>query len=251
MMNNVDFETLNADHAGRVLAASKAMGVCLLVVSKNYGQGKASFIYQHGIPSGMGRDYTHGIFRCCPYIRRAADTLKGDETFVDNLSFYRHSIASKQDDLNRYWHFLRSSGINETAACVRSVSENMLLLVGLLSANSSRSLSLMKTLSLADAWLMDSHKQLFEHCISNVYFDSDTSASSQPAPPLPQMSRRELQVVSHLCAGASNKEIASRLALSIYTVENYLRRIYQKFGVHNRTSLMAKLLTAPASRRLS
>jgi DNA-binding CsgD family transcriptional regulator len=48
---------------------------------------------------------------------------------------------------------------------------------------------------------------------------------------------RELEVVSLAVAGHTNKEIAAELFVSIHTVGNHLRHIYEKTGVHNRAEL--------------
>jgi DNA-binding NarL/FixJ family response regulator len=48
------------------------------------------------------------------------------------------------------------------------------------------------------------------------------------------ISDRELQVLALLAAGRTNTEIATRLCLSIRTVERHVQNIYNKLGVHNR-----------------
>ncbi|MBL7226300.1 MAG: helix-turn-helix transcriptional regulator [Desulfobacteraceae bacterium] len=53
---------------------------------------------------------------------------------------------------------------------------------------------------------------------------------------------REIEVVSLLSEGLTNKEIGRRLFISEYTVENHLRSIYRKMGVKNRTSLVHRLI---------
>lgn len=55
------------------------------------------------------------------------------------------------------------------------------------------------------------------------------------------LSPREEQVVLLLVQGFSNKEIASRCALSLETVKEYLKHIYAKIGIHGRTALLAHL----------
>jgi len=50
-------------------------------------------------------------------------------------------------------------------------------------------------------------------------------------------SDREIQVISLLMAGASNDEIARDLVLSLKTVESHLRRLFNRYGVLNRTEL--------------
>lgn len=48
------------------------------------------------------------------------------------------------------------------------------------------------------------------------------------------LSKREREVLSHVAAGDSNDEVASRLYISSSTVKKHLVRIYAKIGVPNR-----------------
>jgi DNA-binding NarL/FixJ family response regulator len=60
------------------------------------------------------------------------------------------------------------------------------------------------------------------------------------------LSRREQEVVRHLCDGLTNREIAHALDLSEHTVKNHLFRIYAKLGVEKRTEVVFSLMS-PAS----
>ena len=53
---------------------------------------------------------------------------------------------------------------------------------------------------------------------------------------------REREVLEGLIQGKTIKEIASDLKVSYYTVDTYLRRLYQKLDVQNRTSAVSKAL---------
>ena len=60
--------------------------------------------------------------------------------------------------------------------------------------------------------------------------------------PLTQLTRRELEVLSALAAGQTNKEIAMTLGLSPNTVKFHIKNLFQKLGVHNRSQAVALYL---------
>lgn len=62
-----------------------------------------------------------------------------------------------------------------------------------------------------------------------------------------QLTPRERDVARCVALGRSNKEIASTLAISTWTVAGYLRRIYAKLDVSSRAEMVAKIL-APEER---
>ena len=49
-------------------------------------------------------------------------------------------------------------------------------------------------------------------------------------------------VLAGLSEGLVYKQIADQLGVSIHTVRNYIRRIYEKLHVHTRTEAVAKFL---------
>ncbi|HTB83680.1 MAG TPA: response regulator transcription factor [Candidatus Sulfotelmatobacter sp.] len=56
------------------------------------------------------------------------------------------------------------------------------------------------------------------------------------------LSDRERAVLDGLAAGLAYKQIADQLGISIHTVRNYIRRIYEKLHVCSRTEAVAKFL---------
>ncbi|MGC5012007.1 response regulator [Streptosporangium sp. DT93] len=67
------------------------------------------------------------------------------------------------------------------------------------------------------------------------------------------LSEREVQVIRSVARGLSNRQIADELFLSVETVRTYLRRMFAKLGVNDRTHLAvlaheAGLLREPRSR---
>jgi pimeloyl-ACP methyl ester carboxylesterase/DNA-binding CsgD family transcriptional regulator len=60
------------------------------------------------------------------------------------------------------------------------------------------------------------------------------------AAPLEALTSREETIVRLLCEGLDNRQIAARLAIAEKTVRNHLTRIFDKFGVRNRTQLIVR-----------
>jgi DNA-binding CsgD family transcriptional regulator len=65
-------------------------------------------------------------------------------------------------------------------------------------------------------------------------------AARKPAP-AGQLTTAERRVAALAAAGLSNKEIATRLAISVSTVETHLKRCYAKLRVSSRTQLTTAL----------
>ncbi|MDM8533019.1 kelch repeat-containing protein [Anaerolineales bacterium HSG25] len=51
----------------------------------------------------------------------------------------------------------------------------------------------------------------------------------------PQLSNRELEVLTIVATGASNQQVADKLFLSIHTVKKHMTRIHNRLGVQSRT----------------
>jgi DNA-binding NarL/FixJ family response regulator len=57
-----------------------------------------------------------------------------------------------------------------------------------------------------------------------------------------ELSPREREVLDGLAEGQAYKQIADQLGVSIHTVRNYIRRIYEKLHVQSRTEAVARYL---------
>ena len=73
------------------------------------------------------------------------------------------------------------------------------------------------------------------------------AASHSPSPinaqSIDQLSKREMEVVTYVAQGLTNREIAKSLKLSEHTVKNYLFRVYDKLGVSSRVELLFMTLS--------
>ena len=76
------------------------------------------------------------------------------------------------------------------------------------------------------------------------YFQSffgDPGAESHPLGPM-ALTNREQEILTRISRGCMDKEIAHRLNISIWTVHNHVKNIYDKLGVHNRTAAVFRYL---------
>ena len=72
----------------------------------------------------------------------------------------------------------------------------------------------------------------------------DTADNLPGDPRFQELSPRERHVLSLLCEGCSNKEIARHLELQEVTVKAHLRQVFRKLGVSNRTQAVKLVLQA-------
>jgi two-component system, NarL family, nitrate/nitrite response regulator NarL len=91
--------------------------------------------------------------------------------------------------------------------------------------------------------LKDSHK-LQPSYQSDGYFYLTGSEGSDPSSIVTvgrgKLSVREIDVVVHLCRGATNAEISELLGIKLVTVKLHVRNICQKLGARNRTEAAIK-----------
>ena len=77
-----------------------------------------------------------------------------------------------------------------------------------------------------------------------VFIRELTAESEDRLPPAPgqyRLSEREEVIANMASAGMTNKQIAERLCISPYTVQNHLKRIFEKTGLDSRTKLASLL----------
>lgn len=63
---------------------------------------------------------------------------------------------------------------------------------------------------------------------------------------MPDLTRRERQVLDRVCQGLSNKSIASELGVSEQAVKAHITRLFLKYGVENRAGLVATVVGGAA-----
>jgi DNA-binding NarL/FixJ family response regulator len=63
--------------------------------------------------------------------------------------------------------------------------------------------------------------------------------------PVSLLTARELQIVALVAEGRVNKQIASDLRISEWTVSTHLRRVFCKLGVDTRAAMVSKCASMP------
>lgn len=74
------------------------------------------------------------------------------------------------------------------------------------------------------------------------HFALDRPTSVPTAPVTAGLTSRETEVLQRLAQGSRYKEIADQLMISVETVKNHLRKIYEKLQVTSRTEATARFL---------
>ena len=64
----------------------------------------------------------------------------------------------------------------------------------------------------------------------------------QHGDPTDALTPQEIRIVRMLAAGDSYKEVAVQLGISVNTVRNYIRSIYDKLQVHTKSEAVSKAL---------
>jgi DNA-binding CsgD family transcriptional regulator len=83
--------------------------------------------------------------------------------------------------------------------------------------------------------------RLVEPAFTGALVRANGTLSLVAPPPIgtPRLSQRELEVALMICEGLPNKVIAIRLGVEPSTVRTYLKRIFEKVGVHRRSGVAA------------
>ncbi len=55
------------------------------------------------------------------------------------------------------------------------------------------------------------------------------------------LTKRETEVLRHICGGITNKEIAEKMFISEYTVKDHIKKIMKNMGVSSRSEIIAVL----------
>ena len=85
------------------------------------------------------------------------------------------------------------------------------------------------------------HKAFAQSLLADA--GSNDAVEREPASiEVPELSKRELQILEMVCRGLSNQEIAERSFIALSTVKTHINKIYAKLAVKSRTQAAARAL---------
>ena len=82
-------------------------------------------------------------------------------------------------------------------------------------------------------------RRILEKAIAKPMLLPETLQSHIPG--LPPLTTREMEMLTHVLQGSTNREIATKSSISERTVKTHLYRIYRKLKVKSRTKAIALL----------
>lgn len=219
-----------------IAAQAGAGGATLFVFDRAAPEQPVRYLFNLGLSTETNLMYQQGIVRADPFLQRATTRRMPADDGLCVLDQHEVETAQQTPATRGYWEFMQRRGYCESAASVREIADDIYLVLGLMRAGHAPERLSASRVRAATCELFDrSSRTLVQTALRGLLRQSAASSATQSLTP------RESEVVTALQRGLSNKRIAGELRMSEYTVENHLRRIYRKHGVHNRTSLMARI----------
>lgn len=239
-----------AEHARNVARDCEIDSTCVFISDKTTPTTQLYYLGNFGVPEEvLSRYQRFGICDADPFTdvhTHESRTSSGFHTTSDA------AVARCGSRTGAYWDFVSQHDIDVVGASTLRLQPRLYLAIGV-HRDKTRphsgavpmerlvaSIEVLQNRIAANllALLLDSGKGY------RTLLDVVTSRPDPARGMLTTLSARETQIARLVCEGRLNKEIAWIASLSEYTVENYLRRIYQKLGIHNRAALVARMNAA-------
>jgi DNA-binding NarL/FixJ family response regulator len=156
--------------------------------------------------------------------------LLGCESNLENLSRQLHSIAELHSDV-KVIVFTGNVNVNFHEAALRNGAKGILL-------KQCGPESIAKTVRKVSQGDLCFDPALTHRVLSTLVQRRKPTELPEAKAGISSLTLRENQIISRICQGMRNKEIASKLYISDATVAHHLTSIYRKLGLADRTELL-------------
>lgn len=192
------------------------MAISVLIASRVY-------LYAEGIKNLLaGDDALHLCGIACSHEQLGAMLGAGPDVVVADQAILRDSVISPPSKLLLV-HDQPSFSV-KTKELQGMIANG---LAGILANNTDGQMlrKAIVTVAAGQLWLD-------QNTIKHVLCEADGPGRDLP------LTGKEAEVLHHLCAGLSNKEIAEKLFISEQTIKSHCHHLFKKFGVDNRVKLV-------------
>jgi DNA-binding CsgD family transcriptional regulator len=222
---------------------------CVMISDKSMPTTRLHFLGNFGVSEEILYRYEHfGICDADPF----TDTLVNETEARTGIAFHGASdpnVTRCGSRAESYWQFVSHEDVDVVGASVARLHPRIYLTIGAhrLRGKAYRSSVPVERL----AWGMEVLQARIVTGLMSALLSSDhgyralldvlDTQGASNASNTPGLTPRETDVARLVCNGKQNKEIAWMAGLSEHSVENHLRRIYRKLGIHNRATLVARM----------
>lgn len=212
----------------------------ILFFDQTGGQKRVSYLYHTGVTDEAQHIYaSRGVFLSDPFARSERATNEFIRWGAPRIG----PLLSEAPD---YCGFLAHHDINVVGAWCRGITPELSLIIGT-HRRSRPGQPDGVPIELLQRRLRSLSNMVVDHLFEEMLANSAGQIALRFAlPALPgeqaddvHLSDRESEIAALICDGKQNKQVAWMLGISEFTVENHLRRIYRKLGIHSRASLVA------------
>lgn len=209
-----------------------------------------TYLYHEGVSGEAQHAYRQGrVFEDDPFTHILATTDRTGSL----IRWEDNRLSNVAGRATNYREFINNYGVDVVGAWVQQLLPDFLLVIGTHCrpgghAKSNVPMDLLEYEITRISQMVVG--QILENVLNDLGGDSVLQyivhGGSDPKPDgLAKLSPREQEIARLVGEGKQNKQIAYLVGISEFTVENHLRRIYQKLGVHNRTAMTAHLFDRP------
>jgi DNA-binding CsgD family transcriptional regulator len=238
-----------AARTNQLIGSCKLDSLSIFLSARSNRLAGLTYLFHHGVSEAAQYAYKQGrVFEDDPFPR----AIEGSDRSGQLISWNDRRISGAASSAREYRQFINCHSVDVVGAWVQQVMPQFFLVIGAhcrpgghrksevslkLLANEAAGISQMIVSQLLEEALGGTGRR---DMLKAVLDDAgEGGAGSGGAGSV--LSSRELQIAELVGTGNQNKQVAFIAGISEFTVENHLRRIYRKLGVHNRAGMAAKL----------